>query len=321
VVTALDALLGGLIDYAGLFPPAALDMPAAVRSYAEHRTGRHAHALGTFVVPASRLQELADERAAFGPAAGPAWPLSVVAGERAADDVVRTLGFQSGLQPVAGVVIVAIEARASSVEDVARLSALVPDTIRLALEVPLSLDRSLRQSLIDAVHAAGRMAKVRTGGVTADAVPPSRALAEFIWDGARARVPFKATAGLHHPVRSERRLTYAPDSPTAMMHGFVNVFGAAALAWRSVEQPHDAEPPPDLLAILDERDASAFEWDRSALRWRGRLMTAGELVRARGAFARGFGSCSFAEPIADLGALGWFQAGSGADDATTGNTP
>ena len=320
-MTALDALLGGLIDYAGLFPPAALDMPAAIRSYAEHRAGRRAHALGTFVVPASRLQELADQRAAFGPTAGPAWPLSVVAGERADDDVARALAFQSGLQPMPGVVIVAFEARASSVEDVARLSALLPDTIRLAIEVPLSLDRSRRQSLIDAVCAAGRMAKVRTGGVTADAIPPTRAVAEFIWDCARARVPFKATAGLHHPVRSKQRLTSAPDSPTAVMHGFVNVFGAAALAWRAVEQPHDAEPPPDLLAILDERDASAFEWDRSSLRWRGRVMTAGELARARGAFARGFGSCSFAEPIADLGALGWFQAGSGADGATTGNTP
>jgi len=320
VVTALDALLGGLIDYAGLFPPAALEMPAAVRSYAEHRTGRRAHALGTFVVPASRLQELADQRAAIGLAAGPAWPLSVVAGERADDDVARALAFQSGLQPLPGVVIVALEARASSVEDVARLSALVPDTMRLAVEVPLSLDRSLRQSLIDAVRAAGRMAKVRTGGVTAGAIPPSRALAEFIWDCARARVPFKATAGLHHPVRNEQRLTYARDSPVAVMHGFVNVFGAAALAWQAAEHPHGAEPPPDLLAILEERDASAFEWNRDVLRWRQHVVTAGELAGVRGAFARGFGSCSFAEPIADLGALGWLHPDSGAEGAATGIT-
>lgn len=320
-MTALDALLGGLIDYAGLFPPAALDMPATVRAYAAHRTGRRAHALGTFVVPASRLQELAGERAALGQAGGGDWPVSVVAGERAHDDVARALALPSGAQPGAGVAIVAVEARVSSVEDVARLSALVPDTIRLAIEVPLSVDRSLRQSLIDAVRSAGRMAKVRTGGVTADAIPPVRAVAEFIWDCARAGVPFKATAGLHHPVRSEQRLTYAPDSPTSVMHGFVNVFGAAALAWRAVEQLHGEEPPTELTAILEERDASAFEWDRDSLRWRGHLMTAGDLARARGAFARGFGSCSFAEPIADLGALGWFQAGSGADDGTTDITP
>ena len=175
-MTALDALLGGLIDYAGLFPPAALDMPAAVRLYAAHRGDRRSHALGTFVVPASRLEELAGERAALGQDGGGDWPVSVVAGERAHDDVARVLAFQSGDQRTPGVAIVAIEARAPTVEDVAHLSALVPNTIRLAVEVPLSLDRSLRQSLIDAVRAAGRMAKVRTGGVTDDAIPPSRAV-------------------------------------------------------------------------------------------------------------------------------------------------
>jgi hypothetical protein len=319
-VTALDALLGGLIDYAGLFPPAALDMRAAVRSYAEHRGGRRSHALGAFVVPDSRLQEFARECAALGQTRGGAWPLSVVAGGPAADSIARALAFQSGSMRAPGVAIVAVEARASSVEEVMRLSALVPDTMRLAIEVPLSLDRSLRQSLIDAVRAAGRMAKVRTGGVTAGAIPPSRAVAEFIWDCARARVPFKATAGLHHPVRSEQRLTYAPDSPTAVMHGFVNVFGAAALAWRAAEHPHGAEPPPDLLAILEERDASAFEWNRDVLRWRQHVVTAGELAGVRGAFARGFGSCSFAEPIADLGALGWLHPDSGAEGAATGIT-
>jgi hypothetical protein len=106
-----------------------------------------------------------------------------------------------------------------------------------------------------------------------------------------------------------------------MRHGFVNVFGAAALAWRAVDLPHGAEPPPELTAILEERDASAFEWDRDSLKWRGRVLTADELARARGAFARGFGSCSFAEPIADLGALGWLQPDPGADGAATGNRP
>ena len=115
-------------------------------------------------------------------------------------------------------------------------------------------------------------------------------------------------------------MTDAPDSPVAVMHGFVNVFGAAALAWRAIQHPHDAEPPPELLAILDERDASAFKWDADSLGWRGRVITARELARARGVFARGFGSCSFTEPIADLAALGWFQLDSGADDDATGLT-
>ena len=55
IMTALRALLAGIVDYAGLFPPAGLDMPAAVRNYASYRTDDHAWMLGRFVVPASRL--------------------------------------------------------------------------------------------------------------------------------------------------------------------------------------------------------------------------------------------------------------------------
>ena len=53
----LRILLRGLIDYAGLFPPASLDMADAVRNYAAYREGEHAWALGRFVVPAARLEE------------------------------------------------------------------------------------------------------------------------------------------------------------------------------------------------------------------------------------------------------------------------
>src|SRR5216683_631476 len=56
-MSALRALLTGLIDYAGLFPPSALDMPAAVRNYAAYRLSEHAWALGRFVVPLARLKE------------------------------------------------------------------------------------------------------------------------------------------------------------------------------------------------------------------------------------------------------------------------
>src|SRR5688500_1293567 len=50
---SLRALLDGLIDYAGLFPPATLDMQAAVARYARYRAGERAWMLGRFVVPSS----------------------------------------------------------------------------------------------------------------------------------------------------------------------------------------------------------------------------------------------------------------------------
>ena len=55
---ALRTLLAGAIDYAGLFPPAALDMPEAARNYAAYRAGPHAWALGRFIVPSARLNEV-----------------------------------------------------------------------------------------------------------------------------------------------------------------------------------------------------------------------------------------------------------------------
>lgn len=304
-MTALDALLGGLVDYAGLFPPATLDMRTAARAYAEYRVGPHARALGAFVVPASRLDELAQACAALETGPGGAWPLSVLAGERAADDVARALGFGWNSSHGPRLSLVGIETRVASVDDVARVSDLVPPPVGLALEIPLTLDRNVRQAMIAAVKARGRMAKMRTGGVTADAIPPTRAVAEFIWDCALAGVPFKATAGLHHPVRGERRLTYDQASPVVVMHGFVNVFVAAAMAWQSAQQAPGPEPACDVLAVVEEHDPSSFEWARDAVRWRGRVIPASDLDAARTRFARGFGSCSFAEPIDDLQTLGW----------------
>ena len=55
----LETLLVGLVDFAGLFPPAALPMSDAVRQFAEYRAGPTAVSLGRFVVPVGRLGELA----------------------------------------------------------------------------------------------------------------------------------------------------------------------------------------------------------------------------------------------------------------------
>ncbi len=109
-------------------------------------------------------------------------------------------------------------------------------------------------------------------------------------------------------MRAEQRLTYAPDSPRAVMHGFVNVFLAAAAAWALLYDESAAaavEPPAAIEGILEERDPSAFVPEGSAMRWRDVVIPAADIARARGALARSFGSCSFEEPITDLQTLGW----------------
>jgi hypothetical protein len=136
-------------------------------------------------------------------------------------------------------------------------------------------------------------AKIRTGGLTSDAIPSCAALARFLYDAAARRVPFKATAGLHHAVRAEQALTYAPDSPRAPMHGFVNVFLAASFAWRGADVDSLAD-------ILKERDAAAFVFQEDAAGWRDLRLSAAEIAASRRDFAHSFGSCSFEQPVAEL---------------------
>ena len=153
-------------------------------------------------------------------------------------------------------------------------------------EVPLSE--------LDEVRRAGCFAKVRTGGVKPEAIPGVEEVATFIRACAERRLAFKATAGLHHSVRAEYALTYEADAPRAVMHGFLNVFLAAAFAWHG---RGGIEP------VLAETDAAAFRFDDRA-HWRDWSLDAAQVREARTQFAHAFGSCSFEEPVRDLEALG-----------------
>ena len=57
---SLEILLTNLIDYAGLFPPAALSMQDAVNNFATYQKSEKAGMLGRFVIPASQLPAFAD---------------------------------------------------------------------------------------------------------------------------------------------------------------------------------------------------------------------------------------------------------------------
>ena len=147
---------------------------------------------------------------------------------------------------------------------------------------------------LGAAERAGCFAKIRTGGLKPEAIPSVAEVAAFIRACAERGLSFKATAGLHHPVRAEYPLTYESDAPRAVMHGFLNVFLAACFAWHG---ECDIEP------ILAETDAGAFRFDDRA-HWRDRSLDAAEVRHAREYFAHAFGSCSFEEPVRDLEALG-----------------
>jgi hypothetical protein len=287
------ALLAGLVDYAGLFPPAGLAMDAAVAEYARWRRSPEAWMLGRFVAPAARLVELgrAADMLMPEPGAGEPWRVSALLGADVHGDTARVQSWNVSHSGRAAVDCVEFKA-ASPQEADAALDALPPG---LAAFVELPLGEDLRE-LLGALKRRGARAKARTGGVLPEAIPAPGDVARFIVACAAAGVPFKATAGLHHPVRSDQALSYEPESPRATMHGFLNVFAAAALARQglSVES---------VVAVLREEDPRAFRLDETGLAWRAERVPTAALAATRRDFAFSFGSCSFAEPVAELRAL------------------
>jgi hypothetical protein len=210
MVEARRELLRGLIDYAGLFPPASLALPDAIRNYQTYRGGPHAWMLARFVIPTA----LADQSPAD-------FPLSLIAPDKKnehAGEIVYT-------------------------------------------EMPVTANPAALR---------GTRAKIRTGGET---YPTAEDLAGFLHRAAHARVPFKATAGLHHAL------------PAPPMHGFLNLFLAACHAWHGAGKA-------DLLATL-RATAPAID------------LTGEQIREARAEFAISFGSCSFEEPVEELRQLGW----------------
>lgn len=289
-MTAPRALLAGIVDYAGLFPPAGLDMSAAVRNYAQYRASDDAWMLGRFVVPAARLDDFARALDGIAPAGG-AWSVSALLGASITEDLARIAAFES--THGARAVIDSLEAKASDVAGIDRLAAEPLGTRSVFVEIPVAGEIDV---LVGAVAGAGLHAKIRTGGVTTDAFPSPEAVVRFIRACVGANVSFKATAGLHHPIRSRYRLTYESDAPVGTMFGFLNVFLAAAAVAR-------AAPDADVLALLDETRAGAFAITEHGITW-GELRFGGDELRAvRNRVALSFGSCSFREPVDELRAL------------------
>jgi|SRR3954451_2325280 len=291
---AIHILLQNSIDYAGLFPPAGLDMHAAVANYSRYLRGPDSWALGRFVLPLERIEEFeAAARPHLSVPGGPApWQLSALVGANIDADLATVAAFNSGTAP--RVLIDSLELKASTgsvAEDSIRM---LPPQLQAYIEIPIDGDPS---GLLAAIARGGRRAKVRTGGVTPDAFPPSSDLIRFMAACLRAGIPFKATAGLHHPLRAEYNLTYASDSPRGLMFGFLNLFLAAAFLQAGLTEELAER-------LLEERSLEAFQIDEQSVQWLGHRLTLRDLRRARLQGLVSFGSCSFTEPLEALQALG-----------------
>ncbi|HXE79109.1 MAG TPA: hypothetical protein VNK41_00015 [Vicinamibacterales bacterium] len=297
------AALGSLIDYAGLFPPAALDLPAVVDNHLRYLQSPERWLLGRLIVPRARLDDLV--RLLRGPQHGasehqPApWTISVLA--RLDDGALDSLGddiasANEQLRPERAAVV-AVEIAVRTAGDIERTATVIPDRYERYVELPLDADLP---GLVRAAARAGCYAKARAGGVTAEAFPSPGALARFMALCAAHEVPFKATAGLHHPFKGSYPLTYEPQSLCAVMHGFVPIVFASALLYRRRTDEAGAA------AILSSSEP--FVLRDEAIRWGSFEVSGMDLSFARAHLFRSVGSCSFEEAVGDLRRERWIES-------------
>lgn len=284
------SVLAGLIDYAGLFPPAGLGMGETVLNYARFQKGPDAWALARLVLPVARLQEFEAALAALPGEAreGARFPLTALLGNDPVADMAAVCTFNER-QRDAGTRVFSLEGRANTPEQVTRLRAQVPAEYELYLELPLEGDLTTLVGQLEAVQVAG---KIRTGGLTPGDVPSPEAVLAFLTACAAEGVPCKATAGLHHALRGEQPLTYAADSPRAVLFGYLNIVLAATVLWqeRPTEEAH---------RLLTLERSQVPDVSDDAIRWGGITLRRDEIDQARREFLRAVGSCSFVEPLAE----------------------
>lgn len=287
-------LLAEIVDCAGLFPPSQATMAEAVKNYASYRTSAESWLLGRFIVPAARLEELYEAAEEFiSGDASDVWRLSVLAGEDLGTTIRAIKEFNR--QHASGIVCDVLEVKAASVSKIENTVVALPDGLTAYFEI------SMNESFIDLLSTLsikGQRAKIRTGGVTREEFPPAREVIRFVRTCMAANVPFKATAGLHHPIKCFKPLTYAQNAPQGSMHGFLNVLLMTAFARESYRVSLLEE-------LMEEEFEEVFTFEDTGVRWRSdHFLTNSQLgwLRRKGFIS--FGSCSFDEPVADLRSLG-----------------
>jgi hypothetical protein len=277
-VHTVPALFAALVDDAGLFPPERLPMPAAVARHRADAEAGHPVLTHRFLCPASRLSELRAQLET-----GEQFRLGLIV-DTAIDDLPAALDHVADDSRLK---LETVELGLPQADDptaaVDRVTAATGDyagNAKLHVELPLSTPDWA--AAVPELANRGLGAKVRCGGIVADLFPTVDQVAAFLAAVATARVPFKATAGLHHAVR------YRDPSTGFTHHGFLNLLVAVC---RAVDRS-------------GEEAIRAALWEDDAETLAGAAHAVGDTTAAsaRSLFLA-YGSCSTSEPVDDLTAL------------------
>lgn len=324
IANSLKKLITGLIDYAGLFPPASLPLSDAYKNYVRYINENDEWILSKFICPVKQLVSLSElikedenNRKSFS--------ISVLGRSGAnaeefikgtAEDVNLVIQFLQ--QTKSKFLTDAFEVRFpedlilenkvdAMYEIMNSTAAIIKESVSFPVKIffELPLKNDWKQSVNNFTSALKKHneyfgqdekfsksgLKLRTGGVEASAFPSPQQVAYVINACYENQVPVKFTAGLHHPIR------HYNESVKTKMHGFLNIFGAAVLLYGNdlLEE--------DLININSDEDAGNFKFDEEFFRWKEFKSPLQVIENARKNFAISYGSCSFDEPREDLSTL------------------
>ncbi len=297
------SLLFGLIDYAGLFPPASLETAEAASEYRRLRAGPHGWLVGRFICPASRLRELEDHLE------GEPWRISALLDlpsrsdgwyEELHDRLDQTRAFadRAGQAVQVELIEMALPVRVARPDEREIIAQVLPEILSCSsLEVDAFVEIPPEAEIepVAALLADGRLgAKIRCGGLDSQAFPAPERVADFVTACIHRDIPFKATAGLHHPFR------HLDPETGFVRHGFLNLVAATILG-----MAHELGRE-DLASIVADHDQNAFHIDAEGLAWRSLTADKEQIEAGRSLFVA-YGSCDIDEPIEDLQKLGMLE--------------
>jgi len=303
-----------IIDYAGLFPPAKLDLKTSLENYIKFKNSEHSFLLSKFICPVNLLGELIqliskshkDEKLNLS--------LLIQSSDKETD--FKTI-VKENLEKIKdeilncgkGISIDAIELKLPSEllnsykeDEIISLLDYISSEIRNSFDKELFFfiegqfsedSKKETKKLIDSIYHhnikfndAGY--KLRTGGITPEMFPSTELVAYSLKECIDRSVKIKFTAGLHHPFRH-----YDYELRT-FMHGFINIFSAGLIAHR-----HNLSLG-GMNEIISDENGNNFVYTVDCFSWKDWELCRDEIALARKELMLSFGSCSFDEPVEDL---------------------
>ena len=276
----LDDAWARLVDDAAIFPPGDVPLHEATAAYAARNPEDGAGLVGTFVLKDVDLPLVRG----FG------GPLSVVVTGGAGQ-----LAGPVGLCAKLDLDLAGLEIAVRDLDDPVGAARRIVTALReIEVDVPVYVELPPTPpeggwlAAADVVAEAELRLKFRTGGLEAAAFPSAQVLAGWIDAALDRETPFKCTAGLHNAVRHTGAST---GDPGFEHHGFLNVLVATRMLF-------DGASVDQAVVVLEQRESTALVQAAREL----------DLAGARRWFTS-FGSCSVAEPWADLHSLGLVHGG------------